>query len=588
MVFAILAAGAVASDRAITHILSPYAFLSDERGFMAGFDHRVSSGVADARKRITLQEELTRAKGPEERLAATRTLLSHLAAMAKSAPQDTAIQQESSDLLMGAADEFAQLLSAHDIIFRAADIDRAASRADAALQRLVRLRQVALEQKSLFVMGKLIPYAQKAGLTAFDAETCKLASEQFPHDVSMQGAYLRVLRAAPDSPAKKQELARVDALIKAITRDQAFQRTVLQSLRSLYEKQGLEAAEAFFKAQMELSMEDTQRLRVQSEWADLLLWGDRPDMAASFLPAVVDAQAALIADKRQIIPSYHVAWLLTNAVYGYRERGDVDGIAKASAIADVFAPNYAPWFKGELWYARGATDTPPLPVVRIPWADAAGFVPDGKADEGAWSRAVRLPYPYYYYANYRSPNVELLQTGGPEIRLFHNGTALYMHIRVPEPNMHGLVATHNTLDLNMWHDDSAELYFSGGRFLERYIQLMANCKGAATFLVCDSGAMSDGTIDVRMPKVIRTPQEPEAVAATQEADAWTLEFMLPFSSLGVVMPADGKPGVGTMALRTHRAAGGGDTPAFTSWNQIIALGTHYQQTRGFAFFEPAP
>lgn len=115
-------------------------------------------------------------------------------------------------------------------------------------------------------------------------------------------------------------------------------------------------------------------------------------------------------------------------------------------------------------------------------------------------------------------------TPNSSFRLAYDSKALYMAIRMDEPEMSKTVGHARKFDdAGIFRDDIVEIFVQPNPNQSVYYHLVVNSNGARR-----DGAGTDGNVDI-----------PWKSATTRLADGWQVEVEIPFSSLGVAAPKSG-------------------------------------------------
>lgn len=575
--------GVVCADRGIFSQISSFRLVSGN-----GFFSVLDDCNLDVRQKIdSIQKKLTQTTQEEERLSLRRqqlVLLKALAEKAEDGPDVTAYQICLEEMVA----EYIDMPTATDDVLLAlqegAFLDEPAMRRDFLMRLRATLLKDPTPKRSIALLHMLRGKGEDEVVLL---ETCRLAAHAFPDTFEVLNLYASVAHAAETSVlVNRDEVAWLQQQLSVCFASPDGRAEVLASLRAVLDASGYAAAEKIYHERMMVFSKPEQQRYISAYWVALLLENSLLDAARPLLNSVLDAQIACLPAGECLLPPGRRLGFLEKAFLLYRESRDLDSMKKIARIVEVFLPLYVPWFKGECWIAQGMTGTSPKPMVRVPYVAGAQVVCDGEASERVWRSIRLLPGPFYHYPN--PVDVKTVDAGSgqadPEYRFFHDGRWLYMFARIPETRMEHLVATHHSGELTLWHDDSLELYFSAFRQMGRYCQWMVNCEGEASFLEYEIKSLADEALPVKEAARLRGPVE-EVIKARKDRHAWMVEMKVPFSALELSMPADGSPAVASMAVRSHRRAGGADEPELLSWIQILK-GTHYQQTRGFMIFEP--
>jgi len=162
-----------------------------------------------------------------------------------------------------------------------------------------------------------------------------------------------------------------------------------------------------------------------------------------------------------------------------------------------------------------AEDLPPrfvaaeCPIVEQP------PVIDGRLDDACWQHAPRLPG----FARFNTGEVVAYQT---EAAFLCDEEALYIAVRLEEPEPDRMAVKHRGRDEAVWEDDAVEIFIDPKHDHTHYVQIIVNAAGAI-FDAKDGDASwnADAQAECRVGE-----------------DAWTAEMAIPFRSLGVT-PEEG-------------------------------------------------
>jgi len=105
----------------------------------------------------------------------------------------------------------------------------------------------------------------------------------------------------------------------------------------------------------------------------------------------------------------------------------------------------------------------------------------------------------------------------PTAYVCYDDANVYVAIHNPEPEMQNVIAYVTTRDGAVWTDDSNELFLDPSAGKKGYYQIIANTNG----VLCD-GRAKDGSWDMT-----------GEVKVKKMKDAWSVEFAIPLSDLGV-------------------------------------------------------
>ncbi|MGD0093220.1 MAG: sugar-binding protein [Planctomycetota bacterium] len=177
---------------------------------------------------------------------------------------------------------------------------------------------------------------------------------------------------------------------------------------------------------------------------------------------------------------------------------------------------------------------------------------DGKLDDECWRNRPEITNMVLRGAATRVP--ARVQT---HTTLLYDDQALYVAIKLDEPNPQGLRKNYVQYDGQLWWDDSVELYIETGCSHQEYFKLMSNALGTRAdwrgkntpmgFQMFDWGTGAEWT-----------------VGAHVGADFWSLEFRIPWSDLETPPPQPGT--VWTFEVVRFRYAEGGGKNEYSSWN----------------------
>ena len=127
-----------------------------------------------------------------------------------------------------------------------------------------------------------------------------------------------------------------------------------------------------------------------------------------------------------------------------------------------------------------------------------------------------------YFGNMKVQGFPTQQT---EVSVGYDETNLYVIFRCKEAEMAKLVAKHTGHDGEVYHDDDVEVFLDTKHDHNTYFQLITNCAGVRYEARDNAGPDSwNGEWKVDIAK---------------NADGWMAAFTIPFSSMGVKMPAPG-------------------------------------------------
>jgi len=195
--------------------------------------------------------------------------------------------------------------------------------------------------------------------------------------------------------------------------------------------------------------------------------------------------------------------------------------------------------------ARVPVDLSVRKQMAIPELPAAPQI-DGDLSDAAWEAAAQTD-PWMINTGEGPAPVQTTARLG-----IHSGT-LFVGVRADEPNVGGIVSSVTEDGGPAWNDDCVELFIDGNLDLTTSRQLVINAAGAVT-LLGDGGAWN----------------APVTRAVSIGDDAWSAEFSLPLSSLGLT-----GTDFGLNICRERRAGGGTE---LSCWSPT---GGGFQQPRKF-------
>ncbi|MBN1445540.1 MAG: carbohydrate-binding family 9-like protein [Candidatus Omnitrophica bacterium] len=167
--------------------------------------------------------------------------------------------------------------------------------------------------------------------------------------------------------------------------------------------------------------------------------------------------------------------------------------------------------------------------------------------DGAWDN---IPSATGFFALRSNYVVAKKQTS---FKMMHDGEAIYIGIHCVEPNVDLLVTKAQDNDVNIWQDDSVEIFiFPQGA--KKYIQFMISAAGKRWNGIGEPGSQ---------PIALSNWQ----AATVRGQDYWEVEIKIPFSVLGK-KPADGEKWTGNVCrnvMTPGSMAGDEHGDRFSSW-----------------------
>lgn len=199
--------------------------------------------------------------------------------------------------------------------------------------------------------------------------------------------------------------------------------------------------------------------------------------------------------------------------------------------------------------AAGVSRAEPVAAAPATIAPRSAEAPkiDGKIDEAVWE-AVEWQGGQFTELN-RPAHVLEAQT---RFKIVHDAEALYIAVRLDEPNMAGLVCNLTGRDDKIYNDDCVEIFLDANRDRSTHFQLVANAAG----VVYDSEVRQGGVVhdNTWNAKGLR-------VATGRGADHWTVEMALPFVALQLDGASRGDWGFNV--ARERQAGGKTELGSFT-------------------------
>jgi hypothetical protein len=156
------------------------------------------------------------------------------------------------------------------------------------------------------------------------------------------------------------------------------------------------------------------------------------------------------------------------------------------------------------------------PVIRITMLDVAPTI-DGKIDASEWRSATIVDQPFVQF----EPEFGVASPFRTVVRIGQTETALYLAFEAFDPDIERLAAARTQRDSHLDHDDAVAVLLD--TFADQRTGYLFGTNALATQLdarIADNGR----TEDDRWDSAWRS-------AATRQADRWTAEFEIPFSSL---------------------------------------------------------
>jgi len=177
---------------------------------------------------------------------------------------------------------------------------------------------------------------------------------------------------------------------------------------------------------------------------------------------------------------------------------------------------------------------------------------DGKLDDECWKNRPEITNMVLRGSGQRVPAVVQTHTV-----LLYDDKALYIGIKLDEPNPKGLRKEYVQYDGQLWWDDSVELYIETGCSHQEYFKFMSNPVGTRAdwrgrntpmgFQMFDWGTGAEWTVGAHVGE-----------------DFWSLEFRIPWTDLEAEPPKAGA--VWTFEIVRFRYAEGGGKHEYSSWN----------------------
>ena len=187
---------------------------------------------------------------------------------------------------------------------------------------------------------------------------------------------------------------------------------------------------------------------------------------------------------------------------------------------------------------------------------------DGKLDDQAWTRALRL-------ADFTLPRSDQRPGKRVEAWLCFDSQALYVAFACDEPRPERIKAHSKTDDEDVWQDDCVEVWIRTTDSSLEFDQFIANTLGTRQSL---------RRRQTKQP----TPWKPQWEAkVTKEAARWAVEMRIPLSDLDLAGPKAGD----MLQLKVGREDHTGDEVVLSTW----PAGSPYGAAEGFApvYFEGA-
>ncbi len=139
---------------------------------------------------------------------------------------------------------------------------------------------------------------------------------------------------------------------------------------------------------------------------------------------------------------------------------------------------------------------------------------DGKLDDACWKQ---LPAMGRFVDGKSSPPA--VQT---TVQMGYDDKNLYVAVRMEEPEMDKIKAGITQHDGGVWNDDDIEIYLAPTGKITPYMVFAFNSIGTTEESSMDAGASAFNV--------------PWQCKVNREANAWTAEVVIPFSSLGIEKP----------------------------------------------------
>lgn len=158
----------------------------------------------------------------------------------------------------------------------------------------------------------------------------------------------------------------------------------------------------------------------------------------------------------------------------------------------------------------GAADELWVPRVALSEATDRAPVIDGALDDDCWK--TRSPI-----GNFRQMPTLKAPRQASQFKIAHDNKALYLAVRMTEPETNDLTFNAKRRDDDVWRDDCVELFFrTDSKAKPSFYHLMVNSRG-----VKFDSLDGDKAVDI-----------PWAAAAKVFKDHWTIEVAIPFQGLG--------------------------------------------------------
>lgn len=158
---------------------------------------------------------------------------------------------------------------------------------------------------------------------------------------------------------------------------------------------------------------------------------------------------------------------------------------------------------------------PAQTVPAVPWTDVPPAV-DGKLDDAAWSRALRLE-------NFRVFRTDSAPEDRTTVFLVEDGRWFYVGFRCEDTKAKDIAAAVPDRDASVHADDSIEVFLDPGSGRKRYLHFLMNAAGIMADQIVNMTA--DG------PRTERSWNAPSRSAARVESWGWSGEFAVPLYAI---------------------------------------------------------
>jgi hypothetical protein len=184
---------------------------------------------------------------------------------------------------------------------------------------------------------------------------------------------------------------------------------------------------------------------------------------------------------------------------------------------------------------------------------ATPLVIDGKLDDPCWQNQPAISAMVLRDARERTP-----ASLGTRTVVLYDDQAIYIGMRMEEPNVKGIKAVHQSPDETLWADDSVEIHLGPGEDRKSYYKLTINslgtCLGNAGRDEGPLFTLSRWSVDFQ-----------ERIRAFVGPDYWSVECRFPWSDLRVTAPRAGD--IWMFEVSRFRWADPSAKSEFDSWNR---------------------